>query len=97
MKNSSHFMVFLILLVIIIGIAQVAGSEFNEKKYERIGLNNVITEKTFSKNLMLQADDDVDEAEGMRRNLQTGYAPHSRSHIVNWFNALVIFPQSAGR
>jgi signal transduction histidine kinase len=71
MKNSSHFMVFLILLVIIIGIAQVAGSEFNEKKYERIGLNNVITEKTFSKNLMLQADDDVDEAEGMRRNLQT--------------------------
>ena len=59
MKNNSWFLACLILLVIVISLVQVTVSEVREEEY------------VLSKNLMLQADDEVDEAEGMRRNLQT--------------------------
>ena len=59
MKNISRFLACLILLVTLFSLVQVVVSEVREKEY------------ILSKNLMLQADDEVDEAEGMRRNLQT--------------------------
>jgi len=52
-------------------MVQVAVSEVNEKEYAQVGVNQAIIEKTLSDNLVLQADDEVDEAEGMRRSLQT--------------------------
>ena len=59
LKNNSRFLVYLILFFTLISFVQVAVSEVREKEY------------TLSEKLILQADDEIDEAEGMRRNLQT--------------------------
>lgn len=71
MKKSSPFLASLIVLFIMFSMVQVAVSEVNEKEYAQVGVNQAIIEKTLSDNLVLQADDEVDEAEGMRRSLQT--------------------------
>ncbi|WP_455277875.1 sensor histidine kinase [[Eubacterium] cellulosolvens] len=71
MKKSSPFLAYLILSVIMISIVNIAISEINAKECTQVGVNDAIVERTLSSKLVLQVDDEVDEAEGMRRSLQT--------------------------